>query len=123
MKMKFKRSQHQQRRKSFDQFTDGDQENEFLRKAAALAVLTEDESRAYHRKRKRQYFDTPPPTKKPKLSLTHLISLVSAGIKRKYSTIYSSIHSLLTGSSLPGIITFLVQMQVKLSKSFLKILA
>ena len=87
-----------------------DQENESLKKAAAIAVLTEDESqRAYQRKRKRQYFDTPPPSKKPKVK-SHLISLMSAGTKRKYSRIYSSIHSfrhLSTGNSLPGIIMFL----------------
>lgn len=45
-----------------------DKENESLKKAAAIAVLTEYESqRAYQRKRKRQYFDTPPSTKKPKV--------------------------------------------------------
>ena len=39
-----------------------------LKKAAAVTVLTEDESqRAYQRKRKRQYFETPPPSKKPRV--------------------------------------------------------
>ena len=41
-----------------------DQENEALKKSAAISVLTEDESmRAYQRKRKRQYFETPPAKK------------------------------------------------------------
>ena len=36
-----------------------DQENEALKKSAAISVLTEDESvRAYQRKRKRQYFES-----------------------------------------------------------------
>ena len=41
-----------------------DQENEALKRSAAISVLTEDESvRAYQRKRKRQYFETPPAKK------------------------------------------------------------
>jgi hypothetical protein len=49
-----------------------DQENQALQRAAAIAVLTEDESiRAYQRKRKRQYFEPTPPTKRPKSVKSH----------------------------------------------------
>jgi hypothetical protein len=56
------------------------------------------------------------PLRNQKQNLTHPISLMLAGIRRKYSMTYSSIPSFRhqsTGSSLPEIIMFRVQMQVK----------
>ena len=49
-----------------------DQENQALQRAAAITVLTEDDSiRAYQRKRTRQYFEPTPPTKRPKSVKSH----------------------------------------------------
>ena len=49
-----------------------DQENEVLKRPAAIATLTEDESmRSYQRKHKRQYFEPTPKSKQPKTTMSH----------------------------------------------------
>ena len=49
-----------------------DQENNALKRSAAIATLTEDESmRSYQRKRKRQYFEPTPESKRPKTTKSH----------------------------------------------------
>lgn len=61
-------SAREKKKQNVEKYTvSGDQETEALKRATAIAVLTEDEFiRGYKRKWKQQFFDNTPPAKQPK---------------------------------------------------------